>query len=84
LAFPDLGKECNLAGFVVGMPPKVTDNDLADRRDNDTSLHEEGFYRHRLTDNIEVTPGLFVVLNPEHNNNNKAVWVGAIRITFRF
>jgi len=84
LAFPDLGKEGNLAGFVVGMPPKVTDNDLANRRDNDTSLHIEGFYRHQLRDNIEVTPGLFVILNPEHNNNNNAIWVGAIRTTFRF
>ena len=90
LAFPDLGKEGNLGGIVFGQPPKVTDNDYgpnttdARREDRDTSFHLEGFYRHQLSNNISITPGLLVIFNPEHNNSNDTVYVGVIRTTFRF
>lgn len=84
LAFPDLGRQGNLAGFVVGMPPKVTNNDIGDRTNTGTSYHLEGFYRYQLTNNVDITPGVFVILNPEHNNDNNAIWVGTLRTTFRF
>lgn len=84
LALPDLGKKGNLAGFVFGIPPKVTSNDVATRRDNDTSFHIEGFYTHRFNDNISVTPTLFLITNPEANSNNDPIWVGAVRTTFTF
>ncbi|MBW4492261.1 MAG: iron uptake porin [Oscillatoria princeps RMCB-10] len=83
-AFPDLGKEGNVLGLMVGMPPKVTDNDVAGREDGDTSLHLEAFYRYQVTDNIAITPGLFVIVNPEHNENNETDYVGTIRTTFSF
>jgi hypothetical protein len=82
LAFPDLGGKGNLAGIVIGMPPKVTESSLVD--DKDTSLHIEGFYRLQVTDNIAITPGLFVITNPEHNDNNDTIFVGTIRTTFKF
>ncbi len=82
--FPDLGKEGNLLGLMVGMPPKVTDNDVPSNEDKDTSLHLEAFYRYQVTDNIAITPGLFVILNPEHNDNNDTDYVGTIRTTFTF
>ena len=84
LALPDLGKKGNLAGFVFGIPPKVTSNDVATRRDNDTSFHIEGFYTYRVNDNISVTPTLFVITNPEANSANDPIWVGALRTTFTF
>ncbi|HBE17508.1 MAG TPA: hypothetical protein DEG17_05560 [Cyanobacteria bacterium UBA11149] len=88
LAFPDLGGEGNLLGFVFGMPPKVTSNDFIqngrNREDDDTSFHIEALYRYQLTDNIAITPGLLVILNPEHNDNNDDIWVGTIRTTFTF
>ncbi|MDZ7961866.1 MAG: iron uptake porin [Aulosira sp. DedQUE10] len=84
LALPDLFKKGNLAGFVFGIPPKVTSNDVAARRDNDTSFHIEGFYTYRVNDNISVTPTLFVITNPEANANNDPIWVGALRTTFTF
>ena len=88
LAFPDLGGEGNLLGFVFGMPPKVTNNDFIqngrNREDDDTTFHIEALYRYQLTDNIAITPGLLVLLNPEHNDNNDTVWVGTIRTTFSF
>ncbi len=82
LAFPDLGGKGNLVGIVIGMPPKVTESSL--EADKDTSLHIEGFYRLQVTDNIAITPGLFVITNPEHNDNNDSIFVGTIRTTFKF
>jgi Carbohydrate-selective porin, OprB family/S-layer homology domain len=82
LAFPDFGGQGNLAGIVVGMPPKVTDSSL--EADRDTSLHIEGFYRFKVTDNVAITPGLFVITNPEHNDNNDTIFVGTVRTTFKF
>ncbi|TBR59841.1 hypothetical protein B4U84_02690 [Westiellopsis prolifica IICB1] len=82
LAFPDLGGEGNLGGIVFGMPPKVISSSQTE--DRDTSLHIEGFYRLQITDNISITPGVFVITNPEHNDNNDSIFVGTIRTTFKF
>ncbi|WP_026733309.1 iron uptake porin [Fischerella sp. PCC 9605] len=82
LAFPDLGGKGNLAGITFGMPPKVTESSL--EADKDTSLHIEGFYRLQVTDHISITPGLFLITNPEHNDNNDSIFVGTIRTTFKF
>jgi hypothetical protein len=82
LAFPDLGGKGNMAGVIFGMPPKVTDSDLAE--DPDTSYHLEGLYRFQLSDKISITPGIIVIFNPEHNNANDTVYVGTIRTTFSF
>ena len=84
LAFPDLFKEGNLGGVVIGLPPKVTNNDVNDREDEDTSLHLEAFYRFQVTKNIGITPGILVVTNPEHSKDNDAIYVGTIRTTFSF
>ena len=85
VALPDFGKKGNLLGLLAGIPPKVTRSDVALRRDNDsTSYHLEAFYRYRLNDNIAITPGVFVVFNPENNNANATQYVGVIRTTFSF
>ncbi|MBD2452654.1 iron uptake porin [Nostoc sp. FACHB-87] len=82
LAFPDLGSEGNLAGLVVGMPPKVINSSLL--ADHDTSLHIEGFYRFQVTENISITPGIFLITNPEHNANHDSLLVGTIRTSLEF
>ncbi|MEG4250225.1 iron uptake porin [Microcoleus sp. Pol10D4] len=82
LALADFGRQGNLLGFVFGVPPKVTESDVA--RNRDTSYHLEGFYRFQVNDFISVTPGVYVILNPEHNNNNDDIWVGLLRTTFSF
>jgi BMFP domain-containing protein YqiC len=88
LVFPDLGKEGNVAGIVIGQPPKLTDNDYEikgeEYEDEDTSLHLEAFYLFQATDNIAITPGVLVIINPEHDNNNDTVYVGTIRTTISF
>ncbi|MBD2772705.1 iron uptake porin [Iningainema tapete] len=84
LGVSDIGSKGSLLGFVFGMPPKVTDNDVSLFQDRDTSYHLEAFYRYRMTDNIAITPGAFVIFNPEHNSNNNNIYVGAMRVTFSF
>lgn len=84
LALLDIGGEGNKLGFIFGMPPKTTDNDIAAREDDDTSYHLEAFYRYQLTDNIAITPGAFVIFNPEHDDDNDTQFVGTLRTVFSF
>lgn len=96
-AFPNLGRRGNLGGIVFGQPPKITSSSLPDGfnfpnfSDNGTpggrdgtSLHVEMFYRAKLNRNLDITPGFFVVFNPDHNQSNEPLIVGALRATFRF
>jgi hypothetical protein len=76
-------------GIVVGMQPKLTGTSSGLRaveqpKDPDTSIHVEGFYRHQLTDNISITPGLIWLTAPNHNENNDDIFIGTIRTTFEF
>ncbi|AFY53782.1 putative S-layer protein [Rivularia sp. PCC 7116] len=96
-AFPNLGQPGNLGGIIVGQPPKITSSTLPDGfnfpnfsnsgtpggRDG-TSLHVEMFYRAKLNRNLDITPGFFVVFNPDHNQSNDPLIVGALKATFRF
>ena len=85
IAFPDLFKDGSLGGIIVGVPPIITDGgDNEALEDPDTSLHVEIFYRYAVNDFIAITPGLFVITNPNHDENNEALWVGSIRTQFRF
>ncbi|MCL1472219.1 iron uptake porin [Argonema antarcticum] len=84
LAFPDLFKEGNLGGIVVGMPSKVTENDVRGFEDRDTSIMVDAFYKFQVTDNIGITPGIVVITNPEHNSSNDTIFVGMIRTNFNF
>ncbi|MEJ6484488.1 iron uptake porin [Nostoc punctiforme UO1] len=96
-AFPNLLHPGNLGGVLVGQPPKITSSTLPDGFNfpkfsdggtaggrSDTSIHVELFYRAQLSDNIALTPGLFVIFNPDHNAANDTLVVGALRATFRF
>lgn len=88
LAFPDLGKEGNVAGIIFGMEPKVTGASNSIRnvigKDTDTSLHIEAFYQYQLTENIAITPGIIWITAPDHNANNDDLVIGTIRTTFTF
>ncbi|MDY6938431.1 MAG: iron uptake porin [Cyanobacteriota bacterium] len=88
LAFPDLGGDGNLLAFIVGQPPRVVDNDLningTPIEDRDATWHFEALYRFALTKKISITPGAFYILNPEGDDRNDGIFVGAIRTTFKF
>ncbi|MFN6499001.1 MAG: iron uptake porin [Nostoc sp. DedQUE01] len=81
LAFPDLGKQGNLGGIVVGAEPYRGGNPAPA---NDLSLHIEGFYKYQLTDNIAITPGVIWITAPAQNNDNQDAAIGTLRTTFTF
>jgi len=87
LAIRDFGREGNTLGLIFGQPPKVTSAKsglVSSTPESGTSYHLEGLYKVKLSDNILVTPGLLVIFNPEHNDNNKTEYVGTLRTTFTF
>ncbi|MEH1923932.1 iron uptake porin [Nostoc sp.] len=86
LALRDFGKEGNVLGIIFGQPPKVTGGNIktGSPLDSGTSYHLEGLYKYKVSDNIQVTPGLLVIFNPENNNNNDTEYVGTLRTTFTF
>ncbi len=93
----DVFQSGGMAGLLVGQPPRITSSTLpagfnfpkfsdggeAGGREG-RSLHLETFYRAPITPNLSVTPGLIVVLNPNHNPSNETLVVGALRTTLRF
>ena len=90
LAFPDLGKEGNLGGIIVGAQPYVAGCDGAACDTDDVALHFEAFYKYQLNDNISITPGVIYIAAPfgESNNADNGGFddgiIGSIRTTFTF
>ncbi|NET59652.1 MAG: iron uptake porin [Symploca sp. SIO2E6] len=49
-----------------------------------STTHVEAFYRWQISDNISITPGVIVIINPLHNGDNDTITIGALRTTFTF
>ncbi len=91
LAFPDLLKQGNSGGLIVGMEPKLTQLDQSVsnavdglKANTSTSLHWEGFYTWQVSPNISITPALVWLTAPNHDSNNNGALIGTIRTTFKF
>jgi hypothetical protein len=90
LALNDFGTQGSTLGFVVGMEPRLTGSSplvgslLGNRRDADTGLHVEGFYKLQVSDNIAITPGVIWLTAPGHNEDNDDIFIGTVRTTFTF
>jgi len=99
LNFPDLFGRGNLGGLYVGQPPKIFNSNLptgvnipdilaggvgGPGGQPATTTHIEAFYRYRLNDNITITPGVIVILNPRNTDASDTITIGAIRTTFTF
>ena len=89
LYFQDLLKEGNTAGLIFGQPLHRVDAggeaELTEPGvDRATPYHLEAFYNFKVTDNISVTPGAFVLFNHESDANNDTTLVGVLRTTFTF
>ncbi|MFN6529959.1 iron uptake porin [Nostoc sp. ChiSLP03a] len=87
--FKDLFKSGNTAGILFGQPLFRSDTggsaQLTPTGDNRaTPYHLEAYYRLQVSDNISITPGAFVLFNPEGNSNNDTTTVGVLRTTFTF
>ena len=85
----DLLKEGSTAGLIFGQPLNrvdaggaavLTEPDV----DRGIPYHLELFYNYKVNDNISLTPGVFVLFNPEGNKNNDTTTVGVLRTTFGF
>ncbi len=83
LSLLDIGREGAVFTVAGGMPPKATDVD-GGTADEDTSYIIEAQYKFPFSENLLLTPGAYVILNPNHNEQNDEIWVGAIRTTFSF
>lgn len=83
LAFPDLGKEGNLGGLLVGSEPYIGGSENPDLQE-DTAVHVEGFYRFQMNDNISITPGLIWLPSPDGGDSDDDAFIGTLRTTFTF
>ena len=85
MSVADAFRKGNELGFVFGMPFKAVRNDFQPFEDNDgTSYHVEAYYRYRVTPRFFITPGVYAIFNPEHNDGNHTMVVGLIRSFMRF
>ncbi len=68
------------------VPSFITNGDFTAQSGGqpDSTLNIEVFYRWRLEDNIALTPGFIVILNPRHNAANDNIIIGVMRTTFSF
>jgi hypothetical protein len=87
--FSDLFGRGNNAGIIFGQPLYRTSADgdatLANAGvDRAVPYHLEAYYRFRVSDNISITPGAFVLFNPEGDSRNDTTTVGVLRTTFTF
>jgi Carbohydrate-selective porin, OprB family len=93
----DVGAKGNVLGFIVGIPPTVSSISTnapatatanpSDRFNTATALHLEALYKIRVSDNLEITPGVLLITNPEsqpNTPNRGSEFVGTVRSTFRF
>lgn len=86
-AFPDLFRKGNHGGLIVGMEPTLTgvrSNIPYAPFKNDTSLHIEAYYAHRLSDKISITPSLTWITAPNQDADNPDIVIGGLRTTFSF
>jgi hypothetical protein len=87
-AFQDLFQEGNVGVLTAGSPPAAysidNDNNVsgAIEETDDMPLLFEAFYVFQLNDNVSITPGATLILNPE--NDRDPLWVGTIRTSFKF
>ncbi len=79
----DIGKEGAVFSVAGGVPPNLTEND-GGAEDEDTTFLIEAQYKYPINKNVIITPGAFVVINPEGNSDNDTQVVGVLRTTFKF
>lgn len=86
IALPDLGKEGNLAGIVVGSEPTVTNSTIKNiPADSDRALHVEAFYQYQVNDHVSITPGVVWITEPDSTiEDADDLLIGTVRTTFSF
>ncbi|MFG3817852.1 iron uptake porin [Limnothrix redekei] len=84
-AFPDLFKEGSVGALIVGQQPNLYNADnTVGGEDDDNSWHIEALYKFAVNDNISITPGVIVVTDANHDNDNDTAVLGVLRTVFKF
>lgn len=87
LAFPDVGKEGALAAVSYLIPYSYIDGRefiLSGGGDGGVQWEVEAAYFYPLTENIALSPRLYVINNANNFSDNPTVWIGNLRTQFRF
>ena len=84
VSYLDLIKEGSALSLTGGVVPTVVANDAVAGEDDDTPFLIETLYKFPLNDNILITPGAYVLINPDGDSDNDEVYVGVLRTTFKF
>jgi Carbohydrate-selective porin, OprB family/S-layer homology domain len=88
--FKDVLSQGSTAGIMFGQPLYRVEASGAAQLTNDpgvirrTPYHLEAYYRYQLNDNISITPGFFMLFNPEGDDSNDTTTIGVVRTTFTF
>ena len=83
--YTDLLKEGSAVVVSFGQPPTLVDSEgeaVDDDPDSPYLLNVE--YQFNLNDNIQLTPGGYVLFNPNGDSDNDTLYVGTVRTIFRF
>ena len=87
--FPNLFSQGNELGLAIGEAPWVSGANVAAGSDSGNFAFE-GYYKIQVTDNISITPGIYIVTNQEQNNAaisslvSGSVVVPVIKTQFKF
>ncbi|MFM8293445.1 MAG: iron uptake porin [Microcystaceae cyanobacterium] len=85
LSLIDLFGEGNIGSLMVGNPYRVVQQGSGFLKpESDTAWHIEAAYKYNFNNNISIQPGFLVVLNPENNNSNPAIWVWQLKTQYMF
>ncbi|MBE9223233.1 carbohydrate porin [Cyanobacterium stanieri LEGE 03274] len=82
ISFIDALKEGAVFTVAGGQPPKVTGGTFGSERD--TSFILEGQYKYPISRNVSITPGVYAIFNPNHDDRNGTEVVGVVRTRFTF
>lgn len=81
----DIGKKGNSAGLIFGQPlSRDSVGGIAIKPENATPYQLEGYFNYHVNDHVSITPGVFVIFNPEGFKQNPTAVVPVIRTTFTF
>jgi len=85
VAVLDLLKEGSTLLLVGGQAPKLIDSSgFAVEEDPDSTYVIDLEYAYPITDNIDIRPAAYVIINPDGNDENDTIVVGRIRSRFTF
>ncbi|MEB3175608.1 MAG: iron uptake porin [Cyanobacteriota bacterium] len=88
LSFLDVFKEGAVLSFSGGLLPYApyvaSLNGDYINNDRNAPYIVEAQYAFPINKNIQITPGIYAIFNPEGNENNPNILVGVIRTSFKF